>query len=179
MPRDARAAPVDAVEDAASDLAARALRLLAAREHSVAELRRKLRRGRSRGGTGAREGHGTNGVAIDDDMVEAVLATLQRDGLLSDARFAEAFVHGRIGRGQGPAKIRAGLMERGVARELVEDALDLDGDFWTERAREAHAKRFGATPPTDRAGWAKRARFLAARGFGAEVVYRTLGEQPV
>ncbi|MDE0348408.1 MAG: regulatory protein RecX [Gammaproteobacteria bacterium] len=159
----------EALDNAGHELAARAVRLLAVREHSVQELRRKLRR--KRGPDSA-----------DDAAIEAVLEDLQHDGLLSEARFVEAFVRSRLGRGQGPAKIRAGLIERGVARELVDDALgqlDQDGDFWGDRARDAETRRFGAAPPADRADWAKRARFLSSRGFGPEVIYRTLGEQPV
>ncbi len=148
------------------DLTVKALRFLAAREHSVKELRRKLGRGRTRGGA-------------NDATVETVLETLQRDGYLSDSRFAEAFVRSRTGRGQGPAKIRAGLIERGVPRELVDAALDLDGNVWRELAEDAHARRFGPAPPADRRDWARRARFLSTRGFPSEVVYRTLGEQPV
>lgn len=158
-----------APDSAGQDLKARAVRLLAVREHSVRELRRKLRRARA-------------SDSADDAAVEAVLEDLQRDGLLSEERFVEAFVRSRLGRGQGPAKIRAGLMERGVPRELVDDALDRpdqDAEFWRDRARTAQNRRFGAGPPADRADWAKRARFLSARGFGAEVIYRTLGEQPV
>ena len=148
------------------DLTVKALRFLAAREHSVKELRGKLGRGRTRGGA-------------NDATVETVLETLQRDGYLSDSRFAEAFVRSRTGRGQGPAKIRAGLIERGVPRELVDAALDLDGNVWRELAEDAHARRFGPAPPADRRDWARRARFLSTRGFPSEVVYRTLGEQPV
>lgn len=151
------------------ELKARAVRLLAVREHSVQELRRKLRRARASDGA-------------DDAVIEAVLEDLQRDGLLSEERFVEAFLRSRVGRGQGPAKIRAGLIERGVPRELVDDALDQpdqDGEFWRDRAQTVQTRRFGARPPADRADWAKRARFLSARGFGADVIYRTLGEQPV
>ena len=148
------------------DLTVKALRFLAAREHSVQELRRKLGRGRTRGGA-------------DDATIETVLETLQRDGYLSDSRFAEAFVRSRTGRGQGPAKIRAGLIERGVPRELVDGVLDVEVNVWRELAKDAHARRFGAAPPADRRDWARRARFLSTRGFPSEVVYRTLGEQPV
>ena len=161
--------------DAAAKLAARAVRLLAVREHSVQELRSKLRRARTADGADD----------ADDATIEAVLGDLQRDGLLSETRFVEAFVRSRLGRGQGPAKIRAGLMQRGVARELADDALDeldqrdRDEAFWRDRAHAAQTRRFGAAPPADRADWAKRARFLSGRGFGTEVIYRTLGEQPV
>ena len=157
------------------DLTVKALRFLAAREHSVKELRGKLGRGRTRGGAN----DANDATDATDATVETVLETLQRDGYLSDSRFAEAFVRSRTGRGQGPAKIRAGLIERGVPRELVDAALDLDGNVWRELAEDAHARRFGPAPPADRRDWARRARFLSTRGFPSEVVYRTLGEQPV
>ena len=129
-PTNVMAAEDTATEnDPVANLTGRAMRLLAAREHSVEELRRKLRHCRSRDRAGRRVRN-----TVDGDTLEAVLGALQRGGLLSDVRFAEAFVHSRIERGQGPAKIRAGLRERGVAGELVDDALDFEPDFWRERA---------------------------------------------
>ena len=162
MPRlDAPTPDATTAQEGAHELAARAVRLLAVREHSVQELRRKLR-------------HARKPEGADEATVEAVLEDLQRDGLLSEARFVEAFVRSRLGRGQGPAKIRAGLIERGVARELLDDALDQldqqdrDEEFWRDQAQAVQTRRFGAGPPAGRADWAKRARFLSARGFGAE-----------
>lgn len=149
--------PIDAAE-----LSARAMRMLAVREHATRELRRKLRQ---RGGEPA--------------VVEAVLERLTADGVLSDGRFAEAYVRSRIGRGQGPIKIRAGLVERGVSRGLAEESMDFDHGFWHEHARAVQTRRFGTEAAADRSEWSRRARFLSARGFPSDVVYRTLGEQPV
>ena len=138
------------------------MRVLAVREHSTQELRRKLRQ---RGGEAA--------------VVEAVLERLTADGMLSEERFVEAYLRSRIGRGQGPIKIRAGLVERGVSRGLVEETLDFDSGFWNEHAQTVQARRFGNEAPADGSEWSRRARFLSARGFPSDVVYRTLGEQPV
>ena len=90
-------------------------------------------------------------------------------------------------------KIRAGLRSRGVAEDLIDDILTFSDDFWLDLAKAAYAKRFvkGSTgfstgdsktesnpAPTSRSEWAKRARFLAARGFASDIIYRTLTRAP-
>ena len=143
-----------AAEDDAAALTARALKLLARREHSALELKRKLLR---------------NG---DDATVRGVVEGLAQRGLLSDERFAESFVRSRIERGQGPAKIRAELLARGVTDALIEGALSQAAEFWFERARAALAKRFGAAPPADAEERGRRTRFLSMRGYQADIAYR-------
>lgn len=139
-----------------TELAARALRLLAAREHSALEVRRKLlRRG-------------------DAAAVAQVVRQLMRDGLLSDERFAESFVHSRIERGQGPLKIRSGLIARGITGELIDRSLARTEGFWLERACDAVARRFGAAPPTCGTERGRRWRFLSGRGFPSDVAHRAL-----
>lgn len=135
-----------------------AVRLLARREYSRFELARKL---------------GTRGHP--DDLIEEIVGSLTRAGLQSDERFAQAFVRSALGRGQGPLKIRAGLTERGVDSDIASVYFDLDADEWNERAANALRKRFGPAPVENRADWAKRARFLAARGFPSAVAAKVLG----
>lgn len=179
-------------------LTERALRLLARREHSRFELRRKLLRRRARESESKSESksesesNSTNAAAGDtrEAQVDAVLDDLAHRGLLSDERFAESFVRRGVDRGHGPLKIRAGLRSRRVAEDLIDGALTFSDDFWLDLARAAQAKRFGNGgrsidgddadgAPANRADWAKHARFLAARGFASDVIYRTLGPQTV
>jgi len=129
---------------------------LARREHSVLELRRKL---------AARD--------FDSAEIDATLAGLQADGLLSDARFAEAFARGRIRRGQGPVKIRLELEARGIAGELVSEILD--GEDWAALANAARRKRFGQNPPREYRERARQARFLQQRGFAMGDIQAALG----
>ncbi|SHE62224.1 regulatory protein [Modicisalibacter ilicicola DSM 19980] len=137
-----------------------AIRLLARREYSRAELERRL----------AAKGHAAESVAEAlDDLTE--------QGLQSDARFAEIFLRSRIARGQGPLKIRAELGERGIDRELIhwafEEAKGAAGTDWFSLACETLAKRFdgpGATPRER----ARRERFLAGRGFDFEQTLHAL-----
>ena len=134
-----------------------AVRLLARREHSQVELRRKLRT----------RGH-------RPDAVERALTRLGEYGYQSDARFAESFVRSRVDRGQGRLKIVAGLRERGIEDDVASALLDLGEPEWRRLATAALNKRFGDAAPAGRAEWVKRARFLAGRGFTSDVVSRVL-----
>ncbi|MCY3839908.1 MAG: regulatory protein RecX [Gammaproteobacteria bacterium] len=149
---------MDGVDERRAVVRDAAVRLLARREHSRFELARKL---------GSR-GH-------PDDLIEEIVRNLTRAGLQSDERFAQVFVRSALGRGQGPLKIRAGLAERGVDSAIASVYFNLDADEWSERAASALRKRFGSTPVENRAEWARRARFLAGRGFSSDVVAKVLG----
>jgi regulatory protein len=134
-----------------------AVRLLARREHSRAELARKLgRRG------------------VPEDLVAATLEALGARRLQSDTRYAETLVASRIGRGQGPVRIRRELAEQGVSAAEIDAALDAAEADWFELAREVRRRRFGAAPPTDWNERARQARFLEYRGFSGEQIRAAL-----
>jgi regulatory protein len=133
------------------------MNLLARREHSLAELRDKLT---------------VRGFEAAD--IESTLADLAREGLADEGRFVEAFVASRIRKGQGPIRIRAELIERGIASETIARCL-ADARDWRALAREVRAKRFGAAPPQDYRERARQARFLEYRGFTAEQVRACFG----
>lgn len=141
----------------AASLKSQALRMLATREHSQQELRRKLK-----------------AKAAEGEDVEAVVQRMVETGLQSDARFAESFVRAR-GERFGSGRIRRELAERGVSAELAGEALaGLEGDE-VSRARSVWARKF-AQAPQDAKEWAKQARFLQSRGFSSEVIRRILKE---
>lgn len=150
--RNSKPAPIDDPEA----VYARALKLLARREHSVLELRRKLEQ---RG--------------CEEAPLEAVLERLGAERLLSDRRFAESYVRGRAERGYGPLRIRAELRERGIDAALADGPLGETGD-WTERARAARRKRFGSAVPADYREKARQMRFLQQRGFDGEQIRAAL-----
>ena len=143
--------------DVQRDVRIAAVRLLARREHTKEELRRKL----------TRRGH-------PQACVESVVAALDDASYVSDARFAEGFVRVRAERGQGPLRIRAELRERGVADALADEVLTETGEYWLGRAQAARRKRFGAAVPTDRGDWNRQARFLAQRGYPSDLIFRAL-----
>ena len=142
-----------------------AIGLLARREHSRRELERKLgKRFRDR--------------PLEPASLQQVLDRLAADGLQSDARCAESLIHARISRGQGPLRIRAGLREAGLEGETVELLLEAEEEAWPEHLEAVARSRFGTEPPGDRRDWARRARFLAGRGFPEHLVRGQLGEPP-
>jgi len=136
-----------------SELYGRAVKLLARREHTRAELASKL------------AAHGSA------EEIETVLNQLARSGMQSDARFAESYVRSQSAR-LGAARLRQALRQKGVAAELIEGQVrDLPDEL--ERCRLVWAKKFAA-PPADRREWAKQARFLEGRGFSSEIIRKLL-----
>ena len=134
-------------------LKGRALRLLSGREYSRAELERKLQSFEEEPGTLAR--------ALDE---------LQAKGFIDEQRVIESIVHRRAAR-LGAARIRQEMQGKGLDPVAVNEALA--GLQATERARalEVWRKKFGE-PPVDAQAAAKQMRFLAARGFGGDVIRR-------
>lgn len=136
-------------------LKGRALKYLAAREHSRAELERKLRPHEEEPG-----------------QVEAALDELETKGLLSQARFVESVLHRKAAR-FGTARIRQELNAHGLDGDAVSEAVGRLQASEFERAQAVWQKKFGhpAADPTERA---RQMRFLAGRGFSAEVIRRVV-----
>lgn len=136
-------------------LKARALRALARREHSRAELERKL------------APH-----AESAEQLQALLDRLVETGLLSNERFAQSVVHRRAST-RGTAVIRHELRAHGLADEAVAAHVASLEKSEFERARALWSRRFGAAPES-LAERARQLRFLLSRGFSAEVVRRVV-----
>lgn len=168
------------------------------REHSRAELQRKLlphARAELAGigdAVGVASGdEGTNGHPAETgdptetgDPGEAAAARVGRlldelaaAGWLSDARAAESLVSTKAPR-FGAARLRRMLVERGVAREAADAALEQARATEFQRAFEVWRRRFGE-PATDAPGRARQQRFLLSRGFPAAIVRRITGGDTV
>jgi regulatory protein len=136
--------------DTPAELKARALRHLVRREHSRAELARKL------------APHAQSAEAL-----AALLDELLSRKQLSDERYAQERSRA-LARKYGPAKIRHELTAKGVATEIV-DATTSDGELERARAILERKYRAPAGSPEERA---RRARFLQGRGFSTDVILR-------
>ncbi|NTZ09314.1 recombination regulator RecX [Burkholderia metallica] len=136
-------------------LKGRALGYLSRREYSRAELARKLAP-----------------YVGEDESVEPVLDALEKEGWLSDARFAESLVHRRASR-VGVARIVSELKRHAVGDSLVEEVNAQLRETELTRAQAVWRKKFGALPQTP-AERAKQARFLAARGFSSATIVKLL-----
>ena len=135
-----------------------AMRLLARREHSRAELRGKL-----------------VGRGFVNDSVEELLQGLEDQDLLSDERFAISLIASRAETGYGPNRIGLELRNRGVSEELAREALAKAEVDWEERVADQVARKFGSDPAQTFPEWARRARYLERRGFSQDAIRLAIG----
>jgi regulatory protein len=136
-------------------LKGRALRLLSGREHSRAELQRKLKPHETEPGELAK--------ALDE---------LEAKGFINEQRVIESVVHQRSAK-LGASRVRQELQAKGLSGEAVALAVATLRHSELERAREVWRRKF-SEPAADAAGHARQMRFLLARGFDAEVVHRVV-----
>ena len=136
-------------------LKARALRYLAAREHSRLELARKLAR-----------------HAGENDDVDALLDWLEAQKFLSESRFAESLVHRRAAR-FGNARILSELQSHGLDDATVSSLRHSLLDDEEARAWQAWRKKFNS-PPDSAEARAKQMRFLQQRGFSHTAIQATM-----
>jgi regulatory protein len=137
----------------------KAMDLLMRREHAVAELQKKL-----------------NAKDYDADIVAEVVEQLTNEGLVSDARFTEAFVRYRANNGYGPRRIQSELRQRGVDEKMQAAHLDVGAPQWFEQVAQVRTKRFGEALPEDFKERARQARFLQYRGFTNEQIRGVLDD---
>jgi regulatory protein len=151
-------------------LKARAVTLLAQREHSAVELRRKLLRiARDRDQDPSMDVEGDPVDLVDE--VEAVLVWLKSSGYLEETRFVESRIHVRSQR-FGQRRIEQELAQHGLSMNADQRSALASGEL--ERACELLRRKFGSGPATDPSDEAKRMRFLIGRGFGSDLARKAL-----
>jgi regulatory protein len=136
-------------------LTGRALRLLSGREHSRAELERKLKP-----------------YEEEPGALAAVLDKLQAKDFINEGRVIASVLHRRSAK-LGAQRIKQELQAKGLEPEAVAQALDQLRGSELERAREVWRKKFGS-PPADAAERGKQMRFLASRGFGGDTIHKVV-----
>jgi len=140
-------------------LKARAVGFLSRREHSRAELARKL------------------SAHVDPDNpgeLDKLLDQLEKENWLSDQRFAQSLVNRRASK-KGAALVAQELRRHGVSDEQVAQLHDQLKSTETVRAREVWEKKFGQ-PPANAKEYARQFRFLASRGFSPDCLRKILGD---
>lgn len=138
-----------------ASLRQRALGYLARREHSRADLTRKLER-----------------AGFEPEAIGPVLDEFEAKNWLSDQRFAESWVADHRARA-GSVKLAYDLRQHGISDTLIETILRDNRDSELERAIAVWNKKFGSTP-TNPAEKAKQIRFMLSRGFTHEIIQRSL-----
>jgi regulatory protein len=148
--------PESGAEPQANKLRERALGLLARREHSRAELARKLEQ-----------------AGFFDADIGPLLDGFEAKKWLSDQRFAESYVADHRARA-GSVKLAYDLRQRGVSDRIIDSVLSENRDSELDRARAVWQKKFGS-PPADAAEKGRHIRFMQSRGFTTEIIRRAIG----
>lgn len=116
------------------------------------------------------------GWGVEGQQAEEVVAALLRDRFIDDRRYAEAYVRekSRLS-GWGGYKIRQGLMRKGVARPLIEEALrQISPEEGADRLQELLERKLRGVKARDRYDLrTKLIRYALSRGYDFEQV----GEQ--
>lgn len=133
-----------------------AMDLLAMREHGRIELKRKLLR-----------------KGAPPELIENVLDQLTQDKLLNEDRYLESYIRSRANNGYGPLRIQQELLERGLNKADIHQALDEANFDWQEQLQLVWERKFG-TLPKDMKEKAKQGRFLMYRGFSMSLISRLL-----
>lgn len=139
----------------------RALRYLSQREHSRLELERKLAR------------HVADlPDSTAQQQIAAALDELTACGLLCEQRVADSVLSGQ-GQRFGSHRLKQTLQSKGLPPAMVAQTLQQARGTELERALQVWQRRFGAAA-TDAAERARQMRFLAGRGFDADVIRRVV-----
>ena len=136
----------------------KAMDYLSRREHSRYELYKKI-----------------STHNFDKDLINQELDLLIRDGLLSDERFVEAFIHSRKKNGKGPLKISAELQQRGADESLINKYIEeIENSEWLDSAKQVVEKKLGNNQQLDYDNQLKMMKFLNNRGFTIDQVKLTI-----
>ena len=135
------------------ELRARALRLLARREHTRQELESKL-----------------SPHAGTSDELNGLLAGLKQKNQFSEERYAEERAR-KLSRKYGAARIRQDLKAKGVSEELISRFSSSENEM--QKAKEILERKY-RTPAATREEKAKRMRFLQSRGFSSDIIFKLL-----
>ncbi|WP_028849005.1 regulatory protein RecX [Thermocrispum municipale] len=157
------AAGEQAAEDPARKAKAAALRLLAVKPRTRADLARAL----------ARKG-------FEPEVVDSVLDRLERARLIDDAEYAEMMVRSRHAyQGLGRRALKSQLLRDGVEGEIAQEAVDMiDAEAEETRARELVRKRLRAMARVaDDVATRRLVGMLARKGYPQELAYRVVREE--
>jgi len=139
-----------------------AVRLLSMREYCRVELTARL-----------------HNKGFEGELIAVVCRQLIQDGYLSESRYAEAFLRGRMSRGETPRVAAIKARQKGVDESALQDALaDAEAGFDADQACRTMLQRRdpqGLRHDEQRV-WQKHARFLQNKGFDAATIVHILNE---
>jgi len=105
-------------------------------------------------------------------LINSVIDQLAHEGLQSDQRFTESYLHSRLQKGYGPVRLKQELRERGIAEELIEESIGILDINWMDALHSVREKKFGKALPSGYKEQAREARFLQYRGYSTDLIRR-------
>ncbi len=135
------------------------MRLLARREHSKSELRKKLYK---------------RGFKRTD--IDPVIEELEAIGVQSDYRFTEQYFFSRVEKGFGPLRIEQELIERGIKEPLIDELISDREGGWDKVIRDLYAKKYAGVPAPTKSFLLKRLGYLNQRGFKTDQINKLISE---
>ncbi|SFR59569.1 regulatory protein RecX [Thiomicrospira sp. ALE5] len=141
-------------------IVSRAQSLLARREHARKELAHKLQ-------------YKFSHCEQLETLLSQALDYCESQNWLSDQRYLESYLRMAQAKGQGELKCRQALLQSCDRVDLIDEALRDYAQLSKTVAKQALVKKFGDTcRPSDRKEFARRLRFLQARGFSVTQCYQ-------
>ncbi len=129
---------------------AKTMKLLARRDHSVYELTLKLK------------------PFYSGREIDTVIARCLQENWLDDARFAENYIRSRSNSGYGPRRIALELQQKGVAGEIIRQALQEAAVDWQALLLRLLERRMPL--PEEPAERIKLQNMLLRRGFSSDQI---------
>jgi regulatory protein len=156
-------APLLTPKESAQKLRNKALRLLTTREHSRAELMRKLNQAKARVARRSAEDNSRESNHDSKDDIEKLVDDLTAQGWQSDDRYAEAIVR-RLSGQAARRYISEKLAQAGIKKEVAQLAMETIEQDDADIARALWDRRFGEAPKDDK-DRQRQVRYLLSRGF--------------
>ena len=116
-------------------------------------------------------------LEISFEHVEDYIVHLEKEGFLSDKRYAQIFIKSKTERSWGPAKIRAALAQKKIDAAVYNEFLrNLDEKETLQKIQQLVTKKGKTIKATDeRERKAKLIRFLMSRGYDYTSIKKAIG----
>ena len=107
-----------------------------------------------------------------------IIEKLIDEKYLDDFRFTEHYVHGKLNsKGWGIAKIKQGLMQKGISNALIQEVLsNIDPDQYLNNM-ENEMEKWLRNHPDNEQPKPKLIRFLLAKGYSYEQIMKKMNTQ--
>jgi regulatory protein len=131
--------------------------MLARRDHSVDELKKKLAKKND-----------------DTALINSVISALIEEHWLDDVRLAKLLTEAKYRQGLGPVRIQRLLQSKALSHDTVHNAFTINE--WRLGLATTWSKRF-TEKPKDNKSYTQQARYLHYRGFPLEEINRFLRDK--